>query len=58
MAIMGKYCKAYPVNQLREFIHWTEYSQNTRKENQNNNNPGNEVNRELADKDFLYLQEN
>lgn len=56
MAIMGKYCKAYPVKKLREFTQWTEYSQNTRKEKNNNHESG--VNRRLTNDDFLYLQEN
>ncbi len=51
MAIMGKYCKAYSLKKLREFSPWPERVENVRKEK-------NEVDRELTDNDFLYLQEN
>ncbi|MEM9903518.1 MAG: hypothetical protein AAF921_00625 [Cyanobacteria bacterium P01_D01_bin.44] len=58
MSTMGKYCKAYPISQLREFSQWTERSENARKEN--NEIDGVEVNvaRQFAESDFLYLQEN
>lgn len=58
MAIMGKYCKAYPIKRLREFSHWTEQTENTRKEKKTINGEEVEVNRGLTDDDFLYLQEN
>lgn len=58
MATMGKYCKAYPIQRLREFSQWTERSENTRKEKQEIDGQEIEVNRELTDDDFLYLQEN
>jgi len=49
MSKMGKYCKAYPINRLREFSGWQENSQNARKEN--------DAPRRLGE-GFLYLQEN
>jgi len=58
MASMGKYCKAYPIKRLREFSQWTERSENTRKETKEVNGTEVEVNRQLTDDDFLYLQEN
>jgi hypothetical protein len=58
MAIMGKYCKAYPIKRLREFSQWTERSGNTRKEKQDIEGTEVEVNRTLTEDDFLYLQEN
>lgn len=58
MATMGKYCKAYSLKKLREFSHWTERAENTRKENKEVNVKEVEVNRVLTDDDFLYLQEN
>ena len=58
MAKMGKYCKAYHVTRLREFAGWTEKSDNTRKEKQMIDGKEIEVNRQLTDDDFLYLQEN
>jgi hypothetical protein len=50
MASMGKYCKAYMLRSFRQFRGWTEMSENARKEN---DSP-----RQLADADFLFLQEN
>ncbi|WP_414572310.1 hypothetical protein [Nostoc sp. CCY 9925] len=58
MATMGKYCKAYSVKRLREFSQWVEYSKNTKKEKKKIDNQEVEVERELTDDDFLYLQEN
>ncbi|NMG08634.1 hypothetical protein DP117_17715 [Brasilonema sp. UFV-L1] len=58
MASMGKYCKAYPIKKLREFSHWTENAENTRKEKKEIDGKEVEVNRTLTDDDFLYLQEN
>lgn len=58
MAIMEKYCKAYPLKKLREFSQWTENSENTRQDHKEINAKEVEVNRELTDDDFLYLQEN
>jgi hypothetical protein len=47
---MGKYCKAYPITQFRQFSAWKENEQNARKEN--------DAPRPLTDSEFLYLQEN
>ncbi|GAA6620722.1 hypothetical protein [Scytonema sp. NUACC26] len=58
MATMGKYCKAYPIQKLRQFSQWTENAENTRKEKKEIDGKEVEVNRELTDDDFLYLQEN
>lgn len=58
MATMGKYCKAYPLKKLREFSQWAEHTENSRKEKQEVDGKEVEVNRELTDDDFLYLQEN
>lgn len=58
MATMGRYCKAYPINRLREFSQWSECSENTRREKTEINGKEVEVNRELTDDDFLYLQAN
>ena len=55
MAKMGKYCKAYPISRFREFAGWTENTQNLRKEKTDD---GQEVQRQLTDDSFLYLQEN
>ncbi|NJN14048.1 MAG: hypothetical protein HC836_32270 [Richelia sp. RM2_1_2] len=58
MAIMGKYCKAYLIKNLRQFEQWTENLENTRKEKQEIDGKEVEVKRVLTDDDFLYLQEN
>jgi hypothetical protein len=58
MATMGKYCKAYPIQQLRQFNDWTENQENTRKKKQEIDGKQVEHNRVLTDDDFLYLQEN
>lgn len=58
MARMGKYCKAYPIQKLRQFSQWTENADNTRKEKKEVDAKELEINRELTDDDFLYLQEN
>ena len=55
MAKMGTYCKAYPIGRFREFPDWTENTQNLRKERTDD---GQEVQRQLTDDSFLYLQEN
>ncbi|KYC37484.1 hypothetical protein WA1_43635 [Scytonema hofmannii PCC 7110] len=58
MATMGKYCKAYSLNKLRQFSQWTENSENMRKEKHEVDGTEVEVKRGLTDDDFLYLQEN
>jgi len=57
MATMGKYCKAYSLEKLRQFSQWTENLENTRKSKQEVDGKV-EVKRVLTDDDFLYLQEN
>ncbi|TFI53947.1 hypothetical protein BLD44_013135 [Mastigocladus laminosus UU774] len=58
MATMGRYCKAYSLKKLREFSQWTECTENTRKEKKEVSGNEVEINRELTDDDFLYVQEN
>jgi len=55
---MGRYCKAYPITQLRQYPGWTENAQNVRKESQTIDGEEVEVDRQLTEEDFLYLQEN
>jgi hypothetical protein len=57
MAKKGRYCKAYPISQLREYSNWTENTQNLRKEEREIDGKKVEVPRELTDTDFFYLQE-
>ena len=58
MAKMGRYCKAYPITQLREFSGWVANSQNARKEKRQIDGVEVEAPRELTDDQYLYLQEN
>ena len=52
MATIGKYCKAFLVNQFRQYPQWREQTENIRPQKQVIDN------RELTDEDILYLQEN
>lgn len=58
MSTMGKYCKAYPIQQFRQFEQWTEKAENARKETKVIDSKDIEVAREFTNDDFLYLQEN
>jgi len=55
---MGKYCKAYPITQFREYQGWREKAENVRKEKQIVDGQEVEKDRQLTDQDYLYLQEN
>jgi hypothetical protein len=56
MGRMGKYCKAYPVQRLREFNGWIEKSSTPEEKSAD----GTEMlaTRALTENDYLYLQEN
>jgi hypothetical protein len=57
MATMGRYCKAYSVEQLRKFPSWTERLENLAP--LENDEDGTEQPRtSLANDDYLFLQEN
>jgi hypothetical protein len=58
MAVMGRYCKAYPISRFREYKGWTEKAENARKETRIEDGREVEVERQLTDEDYLYLQEN
>ena len=59
MATMGKYCKAYSIQKLRDFSSWTENAENARKEKQKDADGKEiEVTRTLTADDYLYVQEN
>ncbi|MGH8487437.1 MAG: hypothetical protein ACREXS_00815 [Gammaproteobacteria bacterium] len=58
MATMGKYCKAYPIEKFRTYKGWTEKAESARKETREVGGKEVEVERQLTDKDHLYLQEN
>ncbi|HEX2268323.1 MAG TPA: hypothetical protein VHH35_02240 [Pyrinomonadaceae bacterium] len=57
MAKKGRYCKAYPISRFREYKNWSENTQNLRKEVREIDGQKVEVQRELSDSDFFYLQE-
>jgi hypothetical protein len=54
---MGKYCKAYALKRLRGFSGWTANAQNMVKEKKLVDEKELEVDRELTDDDYLYVQE-
>jgi hypothetical protein len=58
MATMGKYCKAYPIQRLRDYSGWVENTANTRKEKTQIDDKEMEAPRVLTENDFLYVQEN
>ena len=58
MAIMGKYCKAYLLQDFRQFAGWSEKAENARKKKMEIDGKVQEEIRELTDDAILYLQEN
>lgn len=58
MPTLGKYSKAYPLRLFRQFPDWTENLKNARKIRKEIDGQTVEVERELSDSVYLYLQEN
>jgi hypothetical protein len=58
MTILGKYCKAYPLYQLRQFPGWSEKSENARTIKREVDGEVIEETRELSDEDYVYVQRN
>jgi hypothetical protein len=58
MPTVGKYSKAYPLKVFRQFPEWPENLKNSRKTRKEINGEIVEVERDLSDSDYLYLQEN
>jgi hypothetical protein len=58
MGKMGKYCKAYPITRFREYKGWMEKTENVRREKKIVDGKEVESDRQLTEKDHLYLQEN
>jgi hypothetical protein len=58
MSTLGKICKAYPLQKFRQFPGWKEAAHNARKVWKVVDGEAQEVQRELAETDYLYLQEN
>ena len=55
MTTLGKYCRAYPLSQLRQFRGWTERTENARTVRKVVNGESVETPRELTDADYVYL---
>jgi hypothetical protein len=58
MTILGKYCRAFPLHQLRQFPGWTEKAENARRIRREVDGEIVEEPRELTDEDYVYLQKN
>ena len=58
MAIIGKFCKGFPLELFRRFPNWTENLENARKVRTQIDGDTVEIARELTDSNYLYLQEN
>jgi hypothetical protein len=58
MAYMGKYCKAYPVNSLRQYNGWSETAENLRFEKKEIDGKLTDIKRDINESDYLFLQEN
>jgi hypothetical protein len=58
MTILGKYCKAYPLYQLRQFPGWIERPDNARMIRREVDGETVEIARQLTDADYVYLQRN
>lgn len=58
MPTLGKHCKSYRLQLFRQFPGWTEDLKNARKIRKEIEREIVEVERELNDSDYLYLQEN
>lgn len=55
MTILGKYCKAFPLFQLRQFSGWVEKSENARTIAREVNGEIIEEPRPLMDTDYVYV---
>jgi hypothetical protein len=58
MPTLGKHCKGHPLQLFRQFPGWTENLKNARKIRKEIDGEIVQVERELNDSDYLYLQEN
>lgn len=58
MPTLGKFCKAYPLHQLRQFTGWQEKAENARMIRKIVDGETVEMPRNLTDSDYVYLQRN
>ena len=56
MSTLGKYCRAYPLAQLRKFPGWVERTDEARKVRKEIDGEIVELVRTLTDEDYVYLQ--
>jgi len=56
MTILGKYCKAYPLYQLRQFPGWSEKAENARTTRREVDGDIVKEPRQLSDEDYVYVQ--
>ena len=56
--VMGKYCRAYLLKEMRKFKGWSENPNNARVESNEDNSPDAGFPRILDDDSIVYLQEN
>ena len=58
MTILGKYCRAFPLSQLRQFPGWVEKAENARTIRREVNGETIEEPRQLNDTDYVYVHTN
>ena len=58
MTKLGKYCRGYPLERLRQFPGWHEKAENARKITTEVDGETVERPRELTDADYVYVQRN
>jgi hypothetical protein len=58
MTILGRYSKAYPLYQLRQFSGWTEKAENARRIRREVDGEIVEESRELTNEDYVYVHRN
>jgi len=56
MSTLGKYCRAYPLSQLRKFPGWVERTDEARRVRKEIDGEIVELVRTLTDDDYVYLQ--
>ena len=56
MSTLGKYCRAYPLSQLRKFPGWVERTDEARRIRKEIDGEFVELVRTLTDDDYVYLQ--
>ena len=56
MSTLGKYCRAYPLSQLRKFPGWIERTEEARRIRKEIDGEIVEQTRTLTDEDYVYLQ--